>query len=110
MAKALQLQFRGLQIARDNKMGNDEALCLFGIGHSDFFLRNNPKAIDYCKKAWQLLSGNKQEHYSVYPYFNTHLKKSQSVYTETELVIGEAYLYNNQLDSRWPGFRNFMIR
>ncbi len=99
MAKALQLQFRGLQIARDNKMGNDEALCLFGIGHSYFFLRDNPKAIYYCKKAWQLLSGNKPEQHSVYPYFNTHLKKSQSVYTETELVIGEAYLFNNQLDS-----------
>ncbi len=99
MAKALQLQFRGLQIARDNKMENDEALCLFGIGHSYFFLRDNPKAIDYCKKAWQLLSGNKQAQHSVYPYFNTHLKKSQSVYTETELVIGEAYLFNNQLDS-----------
>ena len=99
MAKALQLQFRGLQIARDNKMENDEALCLFGIGHSYFFLRDNPKAIDYCKKAWQLLSSNKQAQHSVYPYFNTHLKKSQSVYTETELVIGEAYLFNNQLDS-----------
>ncbi len=99
MAKALQLQFRGLQIARDNKMGNDEALCLFGIGHSYFFLRDNPKAIYYCKKAWQLLSGNKPEQHSVYPYFNTHLKESESVYTETELVIGEAYLYNNQLDS-----------
>ncbi len=99
MAKALQLQFSGLQIARDSKMENDEALCLFGIGHSYFFLRDNPKAINYCKKAWQLLSSNKQAQHSVYPYFNTHLKKSQSVYTETELVIGEAYLYNNQLDS-----------
>ena len=99
MAKALQLQYSGLQIAQDNKMENDEALCLFGIGHSYFFLRDNQKAINYCKKAWQLLSSNKQEQHSVYPYFNTHLKKSQSVYTETELVIGEAYLYNNQLDS-----------
>jgi len=99
MAKALQLQFSGLQIARESKMENDEALCLFGIGHSYYFLGDYPKAINYCKKAWQLLSSNKQEQYSVYPYFNTHLKKSQSVYTENELVIGEAYLYSNQLDS-----------
>ncbi|HYM93518.1 MAG TPA: ATP-binding protein, partial [Chitinophagaceae bacterium] len=99
MAKALQLQFRGLQIAQDNKLETDEAICLFGIGHSYYFLRDNLNAINYCKKARQLFSNNKEEQYPSYPYFNPQNDKIKSIYTDDELVIGEAYLYSNQLDS-----------
>ena len=99
MAKALQLQFRGLQIARDNKLETDEAICLFGIGHSYYFLRDNSNAINYCKKARQLFLNHKGEQYPFYSYFNPQNDKTQSIYTDNELVIGEAYLYSNQLDS-----------
>ena len=53
--KALPLQFEALQIAKDNKLFNEESLSIFANGKSYFFLKDSTSALRLFREAYDRL-------------------------------------------------------
>ena len=85
--QALQLEFTGLQISQDAGLMAEQAFCLHTICKAYYFLNDYTTSISYGRRAVQL-------------YRNTDLDSTMLMESfDNELILGEAFMDNNQLDS-----------
>ena len=87
IAKGLKLELTGLQLAEENQFMAEKACFLMGIGWAYRQLSDYPKAIVFLKSASRL---NRETKPQVGIEFNRF---------ETEVVLGNTFLANNQPDS-----------
>ena len=99
MAQALQLQFSALKIAQDYQLDKATAISSHSIAKSYQFLKDNANAIKYAKQARLIFQNIQRKPFRGYPPFYLWKNGSESTYSSNELVIGEAFLNSNQLDS-----------
>ncbi|MEO6548971.1 MAG: ATP-binding protein [Ferruginibacter sp.] len=98
--KALQLEFDGLQLAKENNLQQEEALCLYAIAKSYYFLNDYTTSISYGNKARQLfLKSGAADSLSLPAQIPEKLVSVAEQFSDNELVVSEAFMYNNQLDS-----------
>ncbi len=85
--RALQLEFSGLQISQDAGLIAEQAFCLHAISKAYYFLNDYATSIIYGRQSLQL-------------YRNTALDTPMLTQSfDNELILGEAFMDNNQLDS-----------
>jgi two-component system, NtrC family, sensor kinase len=98
--KALQLEFDGLQLARDNKLKHAEALCLYSIAKSYNFLNDFPTAISYGGRARHLFLdlGLEDSIKSKIIDRIDDVSIAQQFF-DNDLVLGQSFMYSNQIDS-----------
>jgi two-component system, NtrC family, sensor kinase len=98
--KALQLEFNGLQLASENKLKGEQALCLYTIAKSYNFLNDFPSAINYGKRARHLfLTLGLLDSINSFTIDEIDEVSIAQQFFDNDLVLGESFLFSNQIDS-----------
>jgi signal transduction histidine kinase len=101
LSKALEFEFKGLQIAKEHKLSDSEAMCYYSIGKSYYFLKDFINSIHYCSLARQLHLQNQGKYEGLIKVYYAE----NDPFLDNDLVLGEAFMDNNQLDSALLYFR-----
>ncbi len=95
LSKALEAEFKGLQLAKEKKIKAGEALCYYTIGKSYYFLKDYSNSVKYCSKARQLHLQNPDKSDGLISVYYAE----NDPFLDNDLVLAEAFMDNDQLDS-----------
>jgi signal transduction histidine kinase len=88
--KALPLQFEALQIAKDNRLFNEESLSLYANGKSYFFLKDSTSALRLFREAYNRFKNFRDDN---------EINSYREAFFDTELSLGRLLIFSGKTDS-----------